>query len=148
MKSEAKSVEDYINNLPLERKEAISIVRETILENIPIGIEEVMSWGMITYEVPLKKFSKTYNGKPLMFAALASQKNHMAVYLSGIYLSEKLRIKFIADYKETGKRMDLGRSCVRFRKLENLPLELIGAAVSAIDVDEFIDIYNRSRTKK
>ena len=77
-----------------------------------------MNWGMITYEVPLSIYPNTYNEQPLMFAALASQKNHMAVYLSGIYSSDELREKFIADYKDTGKRMDIGKSCVRFKKLK------------------------------
>ena len=98
MKSEAKSVEKYINSLPQERKDAISVVRETILKNIPLGVEEVMNWGMITYEVPLNIFPKTYNGKHLLFAALASQKNHMAVYLSGVYSDDKLRKYFVREY--------------------------------------------------
>ncbi len=148
MKSEAKSVEEYINNLHQERKEAISVVRETILKNIPLGIEEVMNWGMITYEVPLNIFPKTYNGKPLLFAALASQKNHMAIYLSGVYSDDKLREIFVREYKTTGKRLDMGKSCVRFRKLDNLPLDLIGKTISALDIDQFIEIYNISRTKK
>ena len=148
MKSETKSVEEYINNLHQERKEAISVVRETILKNIPLGIEEVMNWGMITYEVPLNIFPKTYNGKPLLFAALASQKNHMVVYLSGVYSDDKLREIFVREYKSTGKRLDMGKSCVRFRKLDNLPLDLIGKTISALDIDQFIEIYNRSRTKK
>ncbi len=84
--------------------------------------------------------------QPLLFAALASQKNHMAVYLSGIYSSNVLREKFIADYKETGKRMDLGKSCVRFKNIEDLPLDLIGQAISALDVQEFIELYNISRS--
>ena len=148
MRSEAKTVTDYIDNLPIARKLAISKVRNIILSNLPKGIEEVMNWGMISYQVPIKTYPNTYNGQPLMYAALASQKNHMAVYLSGIYSDEKLRIKFIEDYQLTGKKSDLGKSCVRFRKIEDIPLELIGSAISALDVNSFIELYNDARFKK
>ena len=119
MKSNAKSVEEYLNELPEDRRSAIEKVRQTILNNLPEGYEEVMNWGMITYQVPLKIFPNTYNKKPLMYAALSSQKNHMAVYLTGIYMDEKSRQNFEAEYKNTGKRMDVGKSCVRFQKIED-----------------------------
>ena len=125
MQSKAKTVEQYLNELPEERKIAISKVRDVILENLPNGYQEVINWGAITYEVPLSICPDTYNKKPLMYAALASQKNHMAVYLSGVYISEKLRLQFENDYKATGKKLDMGKSCVRFKKIESLPLELI-----------------------
>ncbi len=102
-----------------------------------------MNWGMITYEVPLATCPDTYNGKPLMYAALASQKNHMAVYLSGIYSSETGRQEFEAAYKATGKRMDVGKSCVRFKKLDDLPLELIGNTIGSMSVDEFVDLVKK-----
>ncbi|MHA2099566.1 MAG: DUF1801 domain-containing protein, partial [Candidatus Kariarchaeaceae archaeon] len=85
-----------------------------------------------------KTYPDTYNKKPLMYAALASQKNHMAVYLSGIYMSEKARKKFEAAYKATGKRFDAGKSCVRFRKLDDLPVDLIGKSIASIQVEELV----------
>ena len=88
MKSTAETVDQYIVELPEDRKEPIREIRETILDSLPEGYEEVMNWGMITYQVPLSIYPDTYNGKPLMYAALASQKNHMAVYLTGIYINE------------------------------------------------------------
>jgi hypothetical protein len=94
---------------------------------------------MITYQVPLEVYPDTYNKKPLMYAALANQKNHMAVYLTGIYMDEDLNQDFEKKYKETGKRYDVGKSCVRFRKLDDLPLELIGESVAAVGMDEFIE---------
>jgi hypothetical protein len=99
-----------------------------------------MNWGMITYQVPLKRYPDTYNKQPLMYAALASQKNHMAVYLTGIYASKRSRNKFEDEYKATGKKWDMGKSCVRFKKLEDLPLELIGKTISELGVDEFIQL--------
>ena len=105
-----------------------------------------MNWGMITYEIPLSMYPDTYNGKPLMYAALASQKNHMVVYLIGIYGDAKLRRWFEREYKKTNKRMDVGKCCVRFRKLEDLPLDVIGEAVAAMGVDDFIALYENART--
>lgn len=139
MRSEAKTVDAYLVQLPEDRRAAISAVREVILENLPHGYEESMNWGMIAYEVPLSTYPDTYNGQPLAYAALASQKNHMAVYLSGIYMDEKAREKFERDYRATGKRIDVGKSCVRFRKLEDLPLPVIGEAIAYLPADEFVE---------
>jgi len=139
MLSKAQTVADYLSEMPPERREAINKVRETILENLPEGYEEVMNWGMITYQVPLEVYPDTYNKKPLMYAALANQKNHMAVYLTGIYLDEGTYQEFEKKYKKTGKRYDVGKSCVRFRKLDDLPLPLIGESIKAMEMDEFLE---------
>ena len=93
---------------------------------------------MISYEIPLETNPNTYNGKPLLYAALANQKNHMAVYLTGVYATPELFKKFVADYKASGRRLNMGQSCVRFTKLEQLPLAVIGEAISAFDVPGFI----------
>ncbi len=138
MKSSAKTVDQYLAELPEERRTAIDAVRRTILKNLPEGYEEAMNWGMISYQVPLDTYPETYNGQPLMYAALASQKNYMAVYLTGIYMSESSRKDFEKAYKATGKRLDAGKSCVRFRKLDDLPLRLIGDVIAATSVDALI----------
>jgi len=138
MKSEATTVADYLAELPPERRQTIEKVREIILKNLPNGYEEVMNWGMITYQVPLDVYPDTYNKKPLMYAALANQKNHMAVYLTGIYMDEKLNQEFENSYKKTGKRYDVGKSCVRFRNLDDLPLLLIGESIKAMEMEEFV----------
>ena len=138
MRSEATTAEQYLAGLPDDRREAIETVRAVILENLPDGYEEAMNWGMITYQVPLETYPDTYNKQPLMFAALASQKNHMAVYLTGIYVSEEARDKFEKAYRATGKRFDVGKSCVRFRKLDDLPLDLIGQTIAAVPVERLI----------
>ena len=139
MRSEAETVDEYLAELPEDRRAAISAVREVILDNLPDGYEESMNWGMIAYEVPLSTYSDTYNGQPLSYAALASQKNHMAVYLSGIYMDEAARQKFERDYKATGKRFDVGKSCVRFRKLDDLPLPVIAEAIGHLPAEEFVE---------
>ena len=139
MKSTATTISDYLSDMPPERRTAIEKVRKTILEYLPEGFEETLNWGMITYQVPLEVYPDTYNKKPLMYAALANQKNHMAVYLTGIYMDENLNQEFEEKYRETGKRYDVGKSCVRFRKLDDLPLELIGESIAAIGMNEFIE---------
>ncbi|MBT8191847.1 MAG: DUF1801 domain-containing protein [Acidimicrobiia bacterium] len=138
MRSDATTVAGYLAALEPDRREAIETVRATILANLPEGYEEAMNWGMITYQVPLDRFPDTYNGEPLMYAALASQKNHMAVYLTAVYADEETREEFVAAYRDTGKRMDMGKSCVRFKKLDDLPLELIGTTIAEVDVDTFV----------
>ena len=105
MKSDANTVQEYLTDLPPERRRTIEKVREIILKNLPKGYEEVMNWGMITYQVPLEVYPDTYNGKPLMYAALANQKNHLAVYLTGIYMDEDRRKDFEQAYKKNRKTL-------------------------------------------
>ncbi len=150
MQSKATTVEQYLAELPEERREAIAMVRQTILENLPDGYVEGMNWGMIAYQVPLSRYPNTYNKQPLMFAALASQKNHMAVYLSAIYADDRRRDAFEKAYKDTGKRFDVGKSCVRFKEIADLPLELIGEVIASVPVEEFIaideSVHGKGRT--
>ncbi len=138
MRSDATTVEEYIAELPDERAEAIRAVREAILSNLPSGFEEAMNWGMITYQVPLETYPDTYNGQPLMYSALASQKNYMVVYLMGIYASEEARELFETAYRATGKPLDVGKSCLRFKRLDDLPLDLIGECIASETVDTFV----------
>ncbi len=145
MRSEATTVDEYLAELPDDRREAIQTVREAILANLPDGYEEAMNWGMITYQVPLDTYPDTYNGRPLMYAALASQKNHMAVYLTSVYAIPGKAEAFEAAYRATGKRYDMGKSCVRFRTLEDLPLDLIGETIAALDVETFISDVEQGR---
>ena len=150
MRSDAASVEDYLASLPEERRQAIEAVRNEILANLPDGYEEAMNWGMISYQVPLSTYPDTYNGEPLMYAALASQKNHMAVYLTAVYSEEGTREAFEEAYRATGKKLDMGKSCVRFKKLEDLPVELIGKTIGETGVDRFVTEVEAARkvTKK
>lgn len=143
--SSAETVEEYLSELPDDRRDAIEAVRRTVLDNLPDGYVEVMNWGMISYEVPLDTYPDTYNKKPLMYAALASQKNHMALYLTAVYADEAGRDKFVADYKATGKKLDMGKSCVRFKSLEQLPLDVVGNAIASTSVADFIGIHEAVR---
>ena len=139
--SNATTVKQYLEELPEDRRKAISVVRKVIRKSLPKGIVETMNWGMITYEVPLKTFPDTYNGKPLQYAALASQKDHMAVYLTTVYADEGETEWFVTEHKRTGKKLDMGKSCVRFKTIDQLPVELIGEAIGRRTLDEFLSYY-------
>jgi hypothetical protein len=143
MRSDATTVDDYLKSLPEDRRIAIEQVRETIIANLPDGYVEVMNWGMISYEVPLETYPDTYNGRPLMYAGLASQKNYMSVYLTSVYADERGAGAFRAAYQATGKRLDMGKSCVRFKQIDDLPLELIGKAIKSTPVSDFIGLMAR-----
>ena len=143
MQSKAKTVEEYLKELPEERREAIEAVRSVILANIPDGYEEAMNWGMITYQVPLSTFSGTYNKQPLMYLALASQKNNLALYMTGLSMNPQLSRDFEADYAASGKRRDIGKSCVRFKKLTDLPLDVVARYISKVTVDMLVDYHQR-----
>ena len=146
MQSDAKTVDEYLSELDDGRREAIAAVRSVILDNLPDGYDEMMLFGMITYVVPFSVLADTYNGQPLMYAALASQKRHMAVYLTNVYADGSVEGWFRERYLATGKRLDMGKSCVRFRKLDDLPLELVGEAIARTPVAEFVEIYKASRS--
>ena len=145
MHSSAKTVRQYLSGLPKDRRAAIEAVRKTVLKNLPKGYEEAMNWGFITHQVPLRVYPDTYNKQPLMFAALANQKRHMAVYLTTVYADDSQEDWFRERYLATGKRLDMGKSCVRFRKLDDLPVELIGEVIGRTTLDEFLSYYDSAR---
>lgn len=148
MRSDASTVSEYLAQLPEERRAAIAAVRNVVLAHLPPGYEEAMNWGMITYQVPLATYPDTYNGQPLMYAALASQKSYMSLYLMGIYADEQTRQAFEAAYRATGKRMDVGKSCVRFRNLQDLPLELVGESIASLEVDAFVALVKAAQASR
>jgi len=147
VQSKAKTVEQYLKELPADRREAIAAVRKVILRNLPKGYEEAMNWGMITYEIPLKTYPKTYNGQPLCLAGLASQKNFMTLYLMTVYGHKETEKWFKQRYKASGKKLDMGKSCVHFRKLDDLPLELIGEVIAKVPVENYIRFYEKAQQR-
>jgi hypothetical protein len=136
VRSNATTVEQYLEELPKERRAVISAVREVILKNLPEGYAESVNWGLISYEVPLERYPKTYNKQPLSFAALAAQKNYYALYLTCICVGGET--SFREEFAKAGKKLDMGKSCVRFRKLDDLPLDVIGRVIAASPPDKFI----------
>ncbi len=146
--SNAGTVEQYLAELPPDRRDAISAVRDVVRRNIPPGYEERMSWGMISYEIPFSRYPATYNRKPLCYAALASQKNHMALYLMCAYADSTQARLLHEGFEKTGKKLDMGKSCIRFRTIDDLPLDVIGAAVRSTPVDDYIAYYEATRPAK
>jgi hypothetical protein len=151
VKSKAKTVAEYLAELPPDRREAVNAVRKVILENLPEGFEETMQYGMISYVVPFKLYPDGYHcdpSQPLCFAALASQKNYMAIYLMTVYGHKETENWFVKAYKATGKKLDMGKSCVRFKKLEDLPLGVIGQAIARVSVEQYLKAYLDSRQNR
>lgn len=143
--STAQSPEEYIAALPADRREAISTVCGVIRRNLPDGFEEGMEFGMIAWYVPLERLPDTYNGRPLGLAALASQKQYMSLYLNAVYGNAQLADWFRARYAETGKRLDMGKSCVRFKSLDDLPLDVIGETIAKVPIDRYVAYYKAAR---
>lgn len=146
--SKAETVEEYLQELPPERREVVSKVRDVVLANLPDGYVEDMSWGMISYEVPLDTYPNTYNGKPLSYIALAAQKRHYALYLNGVYQNPEQQAFLEQGFADEGKKLDMGKSCLRFRKLEDLPLEVVAQVVAATSVDDLIAGYESVHPKR
>ncbi len=138
MRSDETTVDGYLASLAEDRREALSAVLGVVRANLPDGYVEGFAHGMIAWSVPLAAYPDTYNGEPLMYAALASQKRHMALYLMGVYGSDDLRERFVAEYRASGKRLDMGKSCVRFARLDDLPLDVVGRAVAAVPCDAYV----------
>jgi len=146
--SDAHTVEEYLGGLPPEKRDVVARVRSVILEHLPPGYRETMNWGMIAYEVPLERYPDTYNKKPLLYMALAAQKHHFAVYTTGIYTDPEGESWVRSEFEKAGKKLDMGKSCIRFRKLENLPLGVIGKIAGGQTVEEFLEAYERAGGKE
>jgi len=144
MPSKATTVAEYLASLPEDRRRALSAVRDVILENLDEGYEEGIQYGMISYYVPHKVFPAGYHcdpKQPLPYASLASQKSHMAVYLMCNYGEPRNEKWFREAWAKTGKKLDMGKSCVRFKKLEDVALEVIGEAIRRSPAKEYIAHY-------
>lgn len=145
--SKAATPEEYLEELPEDRRETISRVRDLILENLPDGYKESMNWGMLSYEIPLERYPDTYNGQPLGYLALAAQKNHNALYMMSVYQDPEKEKKLKEAFKKEGKKLNMGKSCVRFKKVEDLPLETIAKLIAGTTPDEFIERYEEVKKK-
>ena len=142
--SKPLTVASYLASLPPDRRQAISAVRKTIKQHLPKGYQETTQYGMISYVVPLSTYPEGYLGKkdvPLPYACLASQKNHMAVYLMCVYGDPKLAKWFTAAWKKTGKKLDMGKSCLRFKSVDDLALDVLSEAIAAVPVAKYVAHY-------
>ena len=148
VRSNAATVEEYLNELAPDRREQIESVRNVVLDKLPKGYAESMNWGMISWEIPLERYPKTYNKQPLMYAALASQKNYMSLYLMCVYTHDGTQTEFERRLKASGKKLNMGKSCVRFKTTDDLPMDLIADTVASTSVDDYIKSYEAARKKK
>jgi hypothetical protein len=148
VRSTSTTPEAYLRSLTADQREVMSTLRDVILKNLPEGYVEAMNWGMLCYEIPLSTYPDTYNKQPLALAALAVQKNYYALYLMNIYWDDKTHSWFLKEWEKSGKKLDMGKSCFRFKRLSDLPLELIGKAIARTSVEDYLEHYELTRNKK
>lgn len=147
MQSKATTVKAYLADLPADRRAAIDAVRATILKNLDPKFEEGMQYGMIGYYVPHSVFPAGYHcdpRQPLPYAGLASQKGHLSLYLMCVYMNSELHEPFVVAWKKTGKKPDMGKACIRFKKAEDLALDVIGATIKRVTAKKYISVYEKN----
>ncbi len=146
-RSDAVSVAEYLASLPPERRAVVAKVRDLVNASLPAGYAETMAFGMIAWGIPLTRYPHTYNKQPLGYVALAAQKNGYSLYLMGVYAAGEQERKLRAAAAAAGKKLDMGKSCLRFKKAEDLPLEAIGELIAEMGVDDYIALYEASRKR-
>lgn len=151
MKANGETVKEILTNLPIDRIEPFNKLHDVIVENLPKGFEAAISYGGLGYVIPHRLYPAGYHCKPiepLPFAGIASQKNTINFYHMGIYLDSKLLNWFVDEYpKHSNKKLDMGKSCIRFKKLDDIPYQLIGELMRKISADEWIKIYETNLKK-
>lgn len=138
----------YLASLPPDRRKVIAAVRAVIKKHLPPGYVETMNWGMLSFEIPLSRYPDTHNEQPLMYVALAAQKNNYALYLTGTTSDPALMAKLHAAFAAIGKKLDMGKSCLRFKSLEDLPLDVIGDIVASTAVERRIEVFEAARQER
>jgi hypothetical protein len=147
MYSSADTVEEYLASLPTDRRQLVATLRALIKKHLPKGYKEGMQYGMISYHIPLEDFPDTYNGQPLGYIALASQKNYVSLYLMGIYSEPDAEDALHDKFVRAGKRLDMGKSCIRVKKIDDLPLDVVAEAIELLTPAQFIASYKKHRPK-
>ena len=138
----------YLASLPPDRRKVVAAVRAVVKKHLPNGYVETMNWGMLSYEIPLTRYPDTYNKQPLMYMALAAQKNNYALYMMNVYGNKALMDKLAAAYEAAGRKLDMGKSCLRFKTLDELPLDVIGELVAATPVERYIELAEAAPRKR
>jgi hypothetical protein len=139
------TVAEYLASLPDDRRDVISRLRALVKKHLPGGYKEQIGWGVITYAVPLETLPDTYNGEPLCYAAIAAQKNYYSLYLMGAYGDARQAAWMADEFKKRGKKLDMGKACVRFKALDDLPLDVIGEVIASKPMEKYIEMYQASR---
>jgi hypothetical protein len=148
MQYDVQTVEEYLAAIPDDRRPVIEKLRKVVITNLPDGFAEQIAYGMINYVVPLTRYPKGYHVKknePLSFLAIASQKNHIAIYHMGLYGNRAIEQWFVEEYrKRVPTQLDMGKSCIRFKNPQHIPYDLISELCQKITIDEYIRLYERS----
>lgn len=142
-----KTVSEYLAALPPERRAVVSKVRSFVKKHLPKGYKEEIGWGAITYAVPLRTLPDTYNGQPLCYAAIAPRKNDYSLYLMCAYGDPKQMKAMTEGFEKSGKKLDMGKSCLHFKSLDDLPLDVVGGVIASTPMEKYIAIYEASRAK-
>jgi hypothetical protein len=143
--SKAKTVKEYLDTLPADRRAVVSKVRAVVRKHLPKGYQEAMNWGGICYVIPLKRYPITYNKQPLVYAGLGAQKNYYVIHLLGAYTDSKTLALLKTGFKKAGKKLNMGKSCIRFRKVDDLPLDVIGKLVASMTPAQYIKLFEAAR---
>ncbi len=143
----ASTTDEYLAALPPDRRAALTTVRQIVRDNLPPGFEEGMIWDAMCWYIPLSRYADTYNGKPLGLLGLSSMKQHMSLYLMAVYGDPALRKWFEQAFRKAGKPLVMGKSCVRFKSLDDLPLDVIAEVIGKVSVDEYIAQVEKAQAK-
>lgn len=139
------TVEQYLAELPPERRAVIAAIRDLVNANLPPGYAETMNWGMICWEIPLSRYPATYNGHPLGYLALGAQKNNYALYSMMAYMSPEIAARLREEFRKAGAKLDMGKSCIRFRSLPGFPPAAVELLASSATVEQYIAFHERGR---
>ena len=145
MATAAATAAEYLAELPPERRAVVAALRDIVLCALPPGYEEQVGWGMLTYVVPLSRYPMTYNGQPLCYAAIAARKRHYALHLTAPYQSEAEAARLRDGFARVGRKLDMGKSCLRFTRLEDLPLDVVAESIAGTPPEAFIAQYEAAR---
>lgn len=146
-KASSPAVATFLAGLPTERRREVGRVREVIRRHLPAGYEEVVSKNMLVYQVPLERYPDTYNGRPLWYVALASEKSYLSLHLMPVYGDKALARRLADGFRAAGKKLDMGKACIHFTTTDDVPLDVIGQIVAAMPVDRWVRMAQAARRR-
>ena len=142
------SVSQFLAQLPAARRREVGRVRALIRENLPAGYEEVVTKGMLVYQVPLSRYADTYNGQPLWYIALASEKSYLSLHVMSIYGDPGRSERLKEGFRAAGKKLDMGKACIHFKSADDLPFDVLGGVIASMPVDRWVEISQAARSRK
>jgi hypothetical protein len=146
--SKAATVPEYLRLLPPERRRSLAAVRKVVRDNLPKGYKESIGWGAITYAIPLKHYPDTYNGQPLCIAALTAGKNNCSLHLMAAYGDPDTRKWLEEQFRKSGKKLDMGKACIRFKQPDDLPLDAVAKIIAKVTPEKYIERYEAARKSR